>query len=109
MKKLKALILFPVFLISCSSQPDISWTQGGTLHEGTVADWRSADDKNKLATCADFAANIKKVNGSKYESLEAMRSDAETLKNCIDQAAQGPTAPTEKIADLAVACQVLSR
>ena len=38
------------------------WYVGGTLHSSSIAEWKNATEKNKLATCADIVANVKKFN-----------------------------------------------
>ena len=34
------------------------WHQGGTLYSGTLADWRAASKRNRLATCADYVLTL---------------------------------------------------
>jgi len=34
------------------------WYEGGTLHNKSAIEWQSASDENKLATCADFIAEL---------------------------------------------------
>ena len=71
-----AIVMFAIFAIASTSSDNQSsstsaekWYVGGTLHKATVEEWKSATEKNKLATCADFAANIKKANNGSYTDL----------------------------------------
>lgn len=57
------------------------WYAGGTLHQATVADWKVATDKNKLATSADMMAVVDNT-----VSMDELRIRAESLKKCIDEA-----------------------
>jgi len=92
-------ILFMISLTICScgsgfvhqneaiTQPQ--WYQGGTLHQATIQEWKSATAANQLATCADFVAAMKKTKGVRYTDLNVMRYDAEQLKDCMNEAIRG--------------------
>ncbi len=86
------------------------WYAGGTLHNGTLDDWRTASFENKLATCADWAANAKKVYGESYGSnfQAALRKDAMEIKACVDEVALEPTL-NMKLNEIAVGCIVLMK
>lgn len=110
------IIIFSVFAIASSSSDDTTksssdeWYVGGTLHKATISEWKNATEKNKLATCADFAANIKKMNNKSYNSdVASMKKDATQLMNCIDEAVKGYAAENAnmKINEVAVSCAIL--
>lgn len=112
------LIVFSIFVSlfkndtgSSSAKTKVNekiWYAGGTLHNGTLEDWRNASFDNKLATCADWAANAKKVYGESYGSdfEEALRKDAMEIKACVDEVALEPTI-NMKLNDIAAACIVM--
>jgi len=102
------IILVLLFSFSCSSNPDIEWTKGGTLQKATVTDWKKANDKNKIATCADFVVNIKSAKGEKYSTIEEMKTDAINLKDCISEAIKAPEInPDQPLAEIAIMCHVV--
>lgn len=39
---------------------DEKWYSGGNLHKKNIRAWKNASDADKLATCADFIAGVKK-------------------------------------------------
>lgn len=79
------------------------WYAGGTLHKSKISDWKKATEENKLATCADFVANIEKGL-----SLEEIRPKAENLKTCINEASKGSDATDNQlITEVAALCVVL--
>lgn len=97
-----------LFFVACGSPSEESteenWYSGGTLHKSDIATWRNASSKNKLATCADYVANIKE-----YENLEMMKKDAEELMTCIDEAAIGSEVPgTQSTSEIAASCILLT-
>ncbi len=74
-------------IISCkeeTSTPTDQWYQGGTLHKSKVIEWKASTDRNKLATCGDFCANI-----YSNHSIEDIKILATSLKTCIDEAITG--------------------
>lgn len=60
------------------------WYEGGILHKSKITDWKKATERNKLATCGDFCANLYKNN-----PLEEIKLIATNLKICIDEAVKG--------------------
>lgn len=116
MKILNLIII--LLLLSCSgkttsdssSDSYIEWTKNGTLHTKTIIDWKAATDENKLATCADFVANIKIAEKQKYTSINDMKYDATNLKACIDEAVKGNVyADNMQISEVAALCHVLMK
>lgn len=89
---------------SCGGR-DADWTKGGTLQTATKADWMKADDKNKLATCADYLATLKKQKGEPYTSDAALKQDALNMKTCIDIAVQSSyLSDKQPVKELAIRC-----
>lgn len=86
---------------SAPSSSDLTWYQGGTLHQATVADWKQATEHDRLATAADFASSILEPN-----TVEEVREPAEEMKDCLAEAVQG--APDYKnMSELAAVCAVM--
>ena len=56
------------------------WYVGGTLHKAKVSEWKSATEKNKLATCADFMVNVDNTL-----SASELKETATALKICINE------------------------
>lgn len=76
------------------------WYEGGTLHKATVKQWKSATQKNKLATCADFMA----VTDNSI-SMTELKSRATNLMNCIDEATRGlDELNNDKVSEMATLC-----
>ena len=59
MRKILPIIAFAFLSCSGGNQKEIEWTKNGTLHEADISAWKKSTDANKLATCADFVANLK--------------------------------------------------
>jgi hypothetical protein len=94
-------------LIACgdaqSETPNGQWYVGGTLHESTLQNWNSSTEKNKLATCADFVANVKDYEGD----FSQMKTDATEVMNCIDEYAKEPDLSSQKTTEVAASCVIL--
>lgn len=65
------------------------WYAGGTLHDGTVADWKAASARNRLATAADMAAGYTKKSGNEL-TMELMRAKAEWIVRNVNVGASDP-------------------
>lgn len=86
-----------------SETPKDEWYVGGTLHESTLQLWNSSTAKNKLATCADFVANVKDYEGD----FTQMKADATEVMNCIDESAKEPELASQKSTEVAASCVLL--
>ncbi len=76
------------------------WYQGGTLHKANVKQWKSATQKNKLATCADFMAVA-----DNSISMTELKSRATNLMNCINEATRGlDELNNENVSEMATLC-----
>jgi len=112
---LAILSFFIIAIASSSSDSEMDtktdeWYVGGTLHQSTSAEWNKATEKNKLATCADFVANIKELNNESYAGdTEAMKRDAIALMICINETVKGDDMSNLnlKISEIAVSCLIL--
>lgn len=81
------------------------WFNGGTLHQATISRWRSATEKDKLATCADFVATSDK---QAMADLDAYKERSTALMKCIDESSgDDPGYATLKVAALAASCASL--
>jgi hypothetical protein len=101
----------PIGQSATQGDPDGSraWYVGGNLHRATMLEWRTANHRNKLATCADFITAAKKMDGASFVDVDGIRGDAEELVKCIEQAAKEGTIDTVQITDVASACLVLMK
>ncbi len=88
---------------SQSETPINQWYTGGTLHESTLQTWNSSIEKNKLATCADFCANVKDYEGD----FTQMKADATEVMNCIEESAKEPDLSSQKTIEVAASCVIL--
>lgn len=78
------------------------WWQGGTLHQATLATWRTADPEDKLATAADWLAASKWRGHIRTEAdLRRVRGVAERLVRGLDLIASRPRAGAEPAAGIA--------
>ena len=80
------------------------WYQGGTLHNDTVKEWIDADEHNRLATSADWAAASFQRNNVTPNSMDVLRVWAETLKACITEELNNNASSQDLIVDLALIC-----
>jgi hypothetical protein len=66
------------------------WYVGGTLHDAGALEWQTANEENKLATCADFLARLWKVDklspkiASQISTIDDLRPFAQELVTAID-------------------------
>jgi hypothetical protein len=59
------------------------WYVGGTLHDVTIAEWRSATPANRLATSADFVAQLAKVREHRALPEAELIERATGLEICV--------------------------
>jgi tetratricopeptide (TPR) repeat protein len=80
-----------------------AWYTGGTLHEKTVAEWRTASAGDRLATSADFVMTV-----GKYQTLPSdLRKRAADLQTCISEAVAGGQVDHQNVSEIAATCAVL--
>ena len=105
MKNLLYLLFVLPLLFSCGDDDanEDKWYVGGTLHKSNLKEWKSASDKDKLATCADFVASNKDYEGD----MDKMKSDAQELLDCINEVAISSELENEKTSATAAACVLL--
>jgi len=85
------------------------WYAGGTLHEATMAEWRSATRRNKIATAADFVANYVKARGETLTDFSVGGTTYRAvvgLVACIDEG--GADQSQMEVSEIAVACMILT-
>lgn len=81
---------------------DPKWYAGGTLHKATVAQWRVADQRNKLATVADWTyAGFKDAD---FSSPDKLRPYADKMLMCIDGMVDMSQKPNSPVVELAAFC-----
>ena len=80
-----------------------AWYEGGTLHRGTVAEWRNATPRNRLATSADFASSILKPS-----TVEEVREPAREMMACITATTDADSIPPNMaVSEIGAVCGVL--
>lgn len=87
------------------------WYENGTLHKSSVADWKNATYKNRLATAADWALSQPQINDivKKSRSIDTGKPFAEELVKCVNNAASGKGYGSMKVSELATSCMILMR
>lgn len=113
MKNLITLSIIGLLLTSCGGSSDNSksknktanstvkqWYEGGTLQKVKIAEWKTATEMNKLATCGDFMAIV-----DNSVSMNILKKRAEDLKLCIDEATRGlDNTNNEAVSTIAALC-----
>jgi len=93
---LAPLLLAALFGCNDSAAPGAPaqqhWYEGGTLHNARVREWWRVSHANKLATCADFVANVwnkghlNAATSAKLHTVDDLRPLAEELVTFVDTA-----------------------
>lgn len=78
------------------------WYEGGTLHKSTIGDWRSASQRDQLATAADFVAAVGAA--ANHEDLLVR---AHGLRTCIDEVAGDANNRAMQVAEIGAMCAVI--
>ena len=78
---------------SPTSEP--AWYEGGTLHQGTLADWRRATVANRLATVGDMVYVLLTRQGEQNLDLAQIRVYAEAMVAGVDEMAKDDTFPDD--------------
>lgn len=93
-------------LLGCNALA-AEWYQGGNLHDGTLADWRTATASNRLATAADFATGaLGDARIRAMGSASELRPYAAALMTCIDGVAADSQVNLRTV-EVAAACFML--
>jgi len=112
--KLTLFILILMAIFSSCAVAD-EWYAGGTLHQATVLQWKSASPDNRLATSADwFTLLTKRFNQSLQKEMDSLNNDqylsflkynSRRLEQCVSQRAGSQYANgSGRIVDYAVTC-----
>ena len=75
--------------------PATAWYEGGTLHQGTLADWRRATVANRLATAGDMVYVLLTRQGEQNLDLAQIRVMAEAMVAGVDEMAKDDTLPDD--------------
>lgn len=78
------------------------WYVGGDLHRSTIAEWRQASPRNKLATAADWVTALKLA-----DNFRDTRPLAEELVTCIDGSIAGHDVGFLETREIGAACATL--
>ena len=103
------LITIIAVLLACgeseTSSPNQSkeWYSGGTLHDKTIVEWRTASYDNRLATCADFVMTL-----GKYQSLPPdLKKRAVDFEACISKSVEDGNVDNKSVSEFGSVCGVL--
>ena len=105
------LITIIAVLLACgeseTSSPQSSqskeWYVGGTLHDKTIVEWRTASYDNRLATCSDFVMTL-----GKYQSLPLdLKKRAVDFEACISKAVEDGNVDNKSVSEFGATCGVL--
>jgi hypothetical protein len=92
-----------------ASDTNSRWFSGGNLHNATIAEWKSATHRNKLATCGDWLASTKwKGSLNSPADFEKLKVKAEMLLKAVDKTVEGETVEEMKVAEVAAAIITMS-
>jgi len=63
-----------------------AWYSGGTLHSATMAEWRTATYRNRLATSADFVCKMYQTEGKRVPPISEIKPLAVVLEREVSAA-----------------------
>lgn len=81
-----AFYAFAVSILIVSPCLAAEWYEGGTLHEATVAEWRTGTGTNKLATIADWIAATSDEKQLINAGIVPWKNASASIMACIDEA-----------------------
>jgi pyruvate/2-oxoacid:ferredoxin oxidoreductase beta subunit len=92
-----------------SSSSSKQWFSGGTLHNATVAQWKNATYKNKLATAGDWLAATK-WNGylNSPDDFNNLKVKARMLVDAVDEVVAETDMKSMKVTEIAAAIITMS-
>lgn len=85
-----AIVAVAVISLCQTAHAEQKWYEGGTLHSKTVAQWSKADNRDKLATAADFVTKMWKAGVLKdfiangIKTMDDVKPLAQRLSDEID-------------------------
>ncbi|PHM65711.1 hypothetical protein Xsto_01863 [Xenorhabdus stockiae] len=77
LKKLLSITLALFLLTGVAHAAE--WYEGGNLHKSNAIAWQKANEKNKVATCADFIAGMW-VDGKLTDKISTEIKDIDDIK-----------------------------
>ena len=85
------------------------WFQGGNLHNATVAQWKSATYKNKLATASDWLAATKwKGHLNSPDDFDKIKVKAQMLVKAVDEVVTVKQTDSMQVNEIAAAIVTMS-
>lgn len=78
----------------------MKWYQGGTLQNATVAEWKQAASRDKLATCAYWVSKT----DFKWSDRSELKPHAKDLLICIDETISGVPMDKDNVNGVAALC-----
>jgi hypothetical protein len=100
-------IILAAAMISLPAAALAEWYSGGTMHRATLAEWRTADPEDRLATAADWSVRILGENRVRQVGMAGIRPYAEQLVACVNEVALEEGAAHFSAAEMAAACSTL--
>ena len=110
----RALPIVAAFLLltACSQEAEEDrWYEGGTLQNASVAEWRGADQRNKMASSLEWIVPLRSdyIGSLDEEPLAEMKSLSERFVGCLDrEAGKEGVADATPMRDLASICVILA-
>jgi len=104
--------IFALFIVSetvyaSESLSNDKWYSGGTLHRSTLAEWKVASYRNRLATASDFYVTLYKKNHPDIPNIESLKPAIVDFENGISEAAKEDAAGSQSTAQTAVIIWIL--
>lgn len=88
------------------------WYEGGTLHTATLAQWRRASARNRLATAADWAASylmrVRRIPTSQLNMERDVRPLAEAMVREVNSVMDLDGMDNQKVSELAAAAVIMA-
>ena len=94
---------------SISKVSSLNWSEGGTLQQGYIHEWKNSEYRNKLSSAADIAASSPSIVAEVQESgsFDTLKPYAVEMVQCIDEVALDDENKNKYIPHVAADCSRL--
>lgn len=80
----------------------LNWFSGGNLHKSTIAQWKKATYRNKLATASDWLAGTKwKGHLNSSEDFDKLKIKAHMLVKAVNKTIKGKKTDSLMVSEMA--------
>jgi hypothetical protein len=94
---------------SASSSNSPKWFEGGTLHNATIAKWKSGTYQNKLATSSDWlSATVWKGSLNSPSDFDKLKAQAQSLVAAVNAVVTVEKTDSLKVGEIAVSIITIS-